>query len=196
MKTSHGLPKLKRMNWTSKKPDVKSFVIPVDDEKRKLQALKFDLFTDGSCCLQNPNAIPTVASSKFTGPGGWSALVVDSKEKRTVICGGEKDTTNNRMELCAVIKGIEWILAEFDAETAKHVQISVFSDSTYCVNLIRDWLEKWRAIGFASRPNADLLETIDDLVKKCKVKATWVPRCSTENMTLVDKIANDQRLAQ
>ncbi len=174
---------------------VKSFVIPVDDEKRRLQSLKFNLYTDGSCCLQNTNSIPTIANSKFVGPGGWAALIVDLKEKRTVVCGGEKATTNNRMELTAVIQGVQWIISEFDDETLKHVIVNVYSDSTYCVNLIREWLEMWKTNGgYKSRPNSDLLEILDGLMKKCKIKPTWVPRCSTENMTLVDKIANEQRL--
>jgi ribonuclease HI len=176
--------------------DQKSFVLPVDEEKRKLQLLKFNLYTDGSCCLQNANEIPTVASSKFSGPGGWAALIIDAKERRTVICGKDPSTTNNRMEMAAVIQGIQWIIGGIEPEILKHVHINLYSDSTYCVNTIRSWLETWKKnhADFSNRPNADLLRELDALVSRCKVKPHWVPRCSTENMTLVDSVANIQRL--
>lgn len=80
------------------------------------------VYTDGACS-GNP------------GPGGWSCILTYNNAEK-ILSGGEKETTNNRMELLAVINGIEAV-----KEGAK---IEVFSDSAYVVNaFLQDWIGKW-----------------------------------------------------
>jgi len=102
------------------------------------------VYTDGACS-GNP------------GPGGWAAVVIDDGHERE-LAGGEPSTTNQRMELTAVIEG----LAAIDGRR----QVAVYSDSAYVVNCFRDkWYERWRKNGWRNsnkKPveNRDLWEAL------------------------------------
>ena len=101
--------------------------------------MKLRIFTDGACS-GNP------------GPGGWAALLALPKE-REIISGYEEETTNNRMELMAVVRAIghvcmvkpksdEAIISDYDG-------LEIHSDSAYVVNAInKHWLMKWRMNGW------------------------------------------------
>ena len=103
-----------------------------------------DIYTDGSC-LGNP------------GPGGWGAVIVE-KNNTIEICGKEIDTTNNRMEISAVIMGLEY--------TKEYQRIKIFSDSQYVINtMTKNWKRK---------ANLDLWEKLDKLVSKREVLWEWV----------------------
>ena len=78
------------------------------------------VYTDGACS-GNP------------GKGGWAALII-SQQDEEIISGSEKETTNNRMELMAVIKSLLKI---------KSNKINIFTDSKYVKNGIEDWIYKW-----------------------------------------------------
>ena len=82
------------------------------------------IYTDGACSY-NP------------GPGGWGAILIyNGVEKR--ISGGEPNTTNNRMELLAVINGLSCLKEKCEVE--------IFSDSAYVVNAyIQNWVDNWKA---------------------------------------------------
>jgi ribonuclease HI len=79
------------------------------------------IYTDGSC---NPNP----------GPGGWAALIITADGEKT-ISGGDKETTNNRMELTAAIKALKTI--------KEPARIEIFTDSQYLKRGIEDWMPKW-----------------------------------------------------
>ena len=85
------------------------------------------IYTDGACSY-NP------------GPGGWGAILIyNGVEKR--ISGGEPNTTNNRMELLAVINGLSCLKEKCEVE--------IFSDSAYVVNAyIQNWVDNWKANGW------------------------------------------------
>lgn len=114
-------------------------------------------YTDG-CCLKNP------------GPGGWGALI--TQEGNSVeICGGEKLTTNNRMEMQAVVE----VLSRFDSST----KVSIYTDSQYVKNGITSWVQKWKANGWRTsdkKPvkNQDLWERLDELCSAGHVTFHWV----------------------
>ena len=102
------------------------------------------IYTDGSC-LGNP------------GPGGWGAVIVE-KNNTIEICGKEIDSTNNRMEISAVIMGLEY--------TKEYQRIKIFSDSQYVINtMTKNWKRK---------ANLDLWEKLDKLVSKREVLWEWV----------------------
>lgn len=104
----------------------------------------FNIYTDGSC-LGNP------------GPGGWAAVIVGENQKWT-IQGRELDTTNNRMEVLAVIKGL--------GDLEKGSRVVVYSDSQYVINTM--------TLGWKRRANNDLWERLDLLVPDLEVSWKWV----------------------
>jgi ribonuclease HI len=86
------------------------------------------IYTDGAC-KGNP------------GDGGWGALITDGLENKEIY-GGEKNTTNNRMELMAVIMALESI--------EKKQKITIFTDSTYVQKGISEWIVNWKRNGWKS----------------------------------------------
>ena len=107
------------------------------------------------------------ASSGNPGPGGYG-VVLKCAGRELELSGGYSLTTNNRMELLAVIKGLEairWTNAE----------VHVFSDSSYVVNAInKGWLENWQRKGFAKVKNPDLWMKLMQLLKLHRVAFHWV----------------------
>ena len=117
-----------------------------------------DIYTDGAC-KGNP------------GAGGWSAILVfGGKEKE--LFGGEKVTTNNRMELTAAIEGLNAL--------KEPCNVNLYSDSQYLVNAInKGWLESWKKKGWRKADksavlNDDLWKTLDELLNVHKVEFIWV----------------------
>jgi ribonuclease HI len=115
------------------------------------------IFTDGACS-GNP------------GPGGWGAvLLYGGKEKE--ICGGEADTTNNRMELMAAIQALEAL--------NKPCRVELHTDSQYVRNGITQWLASWKARGWKTadkKPvkNEDLWKRLDQARLRHEVDWRWV----------------------
>jgi ribonuclease HI len=114
-----------------------------------------ELFTDGAC-RGNP------------GPGGWGALIHFGAAKKE-LCGGEPDTTNNRMELTAAIEGLN-ILSE-------ECEVNLYTDSKYVLKGITEWIDGWKAKGWktaAKKPvkNADLWQQLDTVNSSHKVN--WI----------------------
>lgn len=115
------------------------------------------IYTDGSC-LGNP------------GPGGWGAILLYKKAKK-VLMGNEAETTNNRMELMAAIKGLEAV--------KKPLPIHIFTDSTYLRDGVTKWLKGWQSNGWKTankKPvkNQDLWEELAKLEKNHDVVWNWV----------------------
>ena len=119
------------------------------------------LFTDGAC-IGNP------------GPGGWGFILKHPKTGRSKErSGGEHATTNNRMEITAVIRGLEALKGP--------CHIELFSDSEYLVNAITGWMAKWKRFGWKRSANAknqvrnvDLWVRLDGLPRPHVLKAKWV----------------------
>lgn len=116
------------------------------------------LFTDGAC-IGNP------------GPGGWAYILreVDGNTQREA-SGGEAKTTNNRMELTAVIEGLSALKGPSDVELC--------SDSEYVLKGISEWLEGWIQRGWrtaSKKPvqNDDLWQQIDELIHVHNVDVAW-----------------------
>ena len=133
------------------------------------------MFTDGAC-RGNP------------GKGGWGALLRYNGKEKT-LHGGEPHTTNNRMELMAVIHGLR-------ALKKPGCEVHVFSDSKYVLTGITEWLPNWKKRGWktaAKKPvlNVDLWQMLDDLAAQHTIKWEWVKGHSghPEN-ELADSLAN------
>lgn len=113
---------------------------------------KIALFCDGSS-LGNP------------GFGGYCAILRYGENER-IISGGQKDATNNQMELLAVIKGLEAL--------REPCEVTITSDSSYVVKGINEWLSGWVKKNFAKVKNPELWEYYLEVSKRHKIKAIWV----------------------
>lgn len=115
--------------------------------------MSVEIFTDGACS-GNP------------GPGGWAALLrYNGHEKE--LSGGEPQTTNNRMEMMAVIEGL--------AALKKPSTVTLFTDSQYVQRGVTEWMKGWKAKGWPERiKNQDLWLRIDSALQVHDVKFVWV----------------------
>ena len=128
-----------------------------------------EIFTDGAC-KGNP------------GVGGWGA-VLRYKNQQKEICGGEADTTNNRMELTAVIFALETL--------KKKCHVRLFTDSQYVQRGMTEWLENWQQRDFRRVKNADLWRRLAELAGLHRVEWRWVRgHADCEGNQLADKLAN------
>lgn len=101
------------------------------------------IFTDGACS-GNP------------GPGGWAIVINESKECK-VLSGGEKETTNNRMELTAAINAIDYVLKN-KLLNKGYTEVEIVSDSAYVVNAInKAWLHAWKMNGWKTAGKSDVM---------------------------------------
>ena len=129
------------------------------------------LYSDGSS-LGNP------------GPGGYGGIL-DYRGKRKSYSGGEEHTTNNRMELTAVIEGLKMLKEPCD--------VHVVSDSSYVVKAINEWLDNWIRRDFAKVKNPDLWRAYLEAAKPHRIKATWVRGHSGhEENEICDRLARDE----
>jgi ribonuclease HI len=115
------------------------------------------LYTDGAC-KGNP------------GPGGWGVLLV-AGDREKELYGGERDTTNNRMELTAVIRGLDSLTRDCD--------VAVWTDSQYVKNGIETWIHNWKRNGWKTadrKPvkNADLWRDLDAAAARHRIRWHWV----------------------
>ena len=133
-----------------------------------------EIYTDGAC-RGNP------------GPGGWAALLsVDGQEKE--ISGAEALTTNNRMELTAVIRALEAL--------RRPVHVRVYTDSQYVRRGITEWLAQWKKRGWLTadrKPvkNQDLWERLEEICAAHDIEWHWVPgHAGVPGNERVDRLAN------
>lgn len=116
-----------------------------------------EIYADGAC-KGNP------------GPGGWGAwLSIAGHEKD--LCGGELNTTNNRMELTAVIRALEALKRE--------CKVKIYTDSVYVQKGITEWVHGWKARNWTTsdkKPvkNVDLWKNLDRLVQQHQIEWIWV----------------------
>ncbi len=115
------------------------------------------IYSDGAC-KGNP------------GLGGWGALLVTG-EHRKEICGGEADTTNNRMEMTAVIRALELL--------KRPSKVAVHTDSQYVQKGISEWMPGWKRRNWRTsdgRPvkNQDLWQRLDQLAQQHSIEWNWV----------------------
>jgi ribonuclease HI len=133
-----------------------------------------EIFTDGGC-RGNP------------GVGGWGALLRHGDSEKSLY-GGEAETTNNRMELTAVIRALEAI--------TRPVPLHITTDSKYVKDGITQWIHNWKKNGWktaAKKPvkNADLWQQLDALVQQFDIEWGWIKGHSGHRENeIADDLAN------
>ena len=115
------------------------------------------IYTDGACS-GNP------------GPGGWGALLIFG-DNRKEICGGEAETTNNRMELTAAIEALTAL--------TRPCRIELYTDSSYVKDGITQWIDRWKKNGWRTankKPvkNEELWRALDEALNRHHVNWHWV----------------------
>ena len=150
--------------------------------------MRIRIYTDGACS-ENP------------GPGGW-AVVFNTESKCYTISGNEENTTNNRMELKAVIEAYKKILAK----SKSNIQFEIFSDSAYVVNAINNhWIEAWQKNSWKTTKgddvkNKDLWEELTELKRMVNLKGICVTLVKIKGHAgntfneLVDKLAKEESM--
>lgn len=133
-------------------------IILVERQLRRIRLKQVEIFTDGACS-GNP------------GPGGWGAVLRYNGHERE-LSGGEANTTNNRMELSAVINALEAL--------KEPCKVMLYSDSQYVCNALKlGWAKKWKANNWMRNKKEPALnpELWDRLLKLCdihEVDVIWV----------------------
>lgn len=136
------------------------------------------IYTDGACSC-NP------------GPGGWAAIIMHSDGTEKTVCGGEKLTTNNKMELMATIKALESLPGDTQ-------EISLYTDSNYVKKGITEWIFAWKKNNWqtSSRTpvkNKELWIELDRLSALHKIEWIWVKAHNGNHYNeKVDQIARAQ----
>ena len=142
--------------------------------------MEVKIYTDGAC-IGNP------------GPGGWAAIILLENEKKELF-GGEKLTTNNRMELIAAIKGLEYCDLQNEKQPSLK-EIKIYTDSVYLKEGITNWIINWEKNNWKTSDkknvkNVDLWKKLKDLVKSKQIEWSWVKGHSGDPMNdLADKLA-------
>ncbi len=119
---------------------------------------RYELFTDGAC-LGNP------------GPGGWAFILRQSDGQEVEVSAGAAQTTNNRMELTAVIEGLRHI------DGSAHVML--WTDSEYVLKGLTEWMDGWKRRGWRKsnkKPvlNVELWKELDTLAQRHRIEVQWV----------------------
>ena len=115
------------------------------------------IYTDGACS-GNP------------GPGGWGSVLLYNGHRREM-SGGDAETTNNRMEMMAVIQALESL--------KRPCSVMIYTDSVYVMKGITEWIEQWKKRGWktaAKKPvkNVELWQRLEQAIHSHEVKWTWV----------------------
>jgi len=138
--------------------------------------IRVEIFTDGACS-GNP------------GPGGWG-VILRCRDVEKELSGGEAETTNNRMELTAVISALQAL--------KKACNITLYTDSKYVMDGVNTWLDNWKKNGWKTSnkktpvKNIDLWQRLDELLEPHEIRWVWVKGHAghTENER-VDKLARE-----
>lgn len=152
--------------------------------------MKYTIYTDGACS-GNP------------GNGGYAFLITVGEKIILKVSGYKKDTTNNNMELTAIVKGLKHV---FDGSSLKNTEVEVLSDSAYCVNSVNQgWVffwekNKWKTKSGEEVKNKELWKELVEILSKNKnIKFEKVKGHSGNKFNeIVDKEAKDaiKRLKQ
>jgi ribonuclease HI / DNA polymerase III subunit epsilon len=132
----------------------------------------YEIYTDGSCL-----------GNKGNDPGGWAFIYIEG-DKEFHISGGEKFTTNNKMELTAVIEALEFCPKN---------DLTIYSDSQYVIKGITEWIKNWKKKGWGKIKNREYWERLDKLCQGKNITWKWVKAHNGDIYNeMVDKLARKE----
>lgn len=120
--------------------------------------MKYSIYTDGACS-GNP------------GNGGYAFIVISEKDEPLTLYGSKKQTTNNHMELMAIVKALHFVTK---GKERARIEVTIYSDSAYCINSINyGWVNFWQKNDWKTRngsevKNRELWEKYLQIIKNCK----------------------------
>ncbi len=157
-------------------------VLPYALQATEIETQTTTLYTDGAC----------INNGSKTAAGGWAVISI-SNGIETTLSGQEANTTSNRMEMTAVIKGLENLQGE-------RSEVLIYTDSKYVQLGCTEWLEGWKANGWRTsdrKPvkNQDLWIRLDELLRMHQAVFKWVKSHSGDHYNeLADRLASDAAL--
>ena len=134
---------------------------------------KIDIYTDGSC-IGNP------------GPGGWAAIML-LEDQKIEISGNDPDTTNNRMEMKAIIEALKWCResGKIPKEDLSQIEINIFSDSNLVIQTLKQ--------GWKRKANTDLWAEMDKQRAWLNISWNWVKgHANNKYNNLADELAQQE----
>jgi ribonuclease HI len=154
------------------------FISKISPEKKKIRELRYNLYVHG---IQEENL------------GGWASIILDKHEQKTVLSGKEENLSQpNRIDLIGIIEGLRWIYLSVEPKYRKYIIINLNCDNVYCINIIKDWIDKWKD-DIDIRPNNDLLKELLELKSKMNISAKWVNKVSNEYSWSVNRISKERK---
>ena len=135
---------------------MKSFIRPLTEKQKQLKELRYNLYL-----LRDQQNI--------------GITIQDVNDKRTTLLLNKEEEKQEDIyfELKSCLEGIRWILENHPEDIRKNIQIRIWSNSVYCVNVIREWREKWNKTNFENRPNKQLLQSLEKYSNICNITAKW-----------------------
>ena len=133
------------------------FLLDIDPDKKELLELSYCVYARGT-------------------ENTWSSVLIDNKNNQTKL--GEIVSGGNlaRMELLAILKSLEWLNNILNVKMKSYADITVFTNSIYCTNVLKEWIHLWVPSNFEGKPNSDLLIKIFPLLGLLEhLKISWVP---------------------
>ena len=101
------------------------FIAKVSPERKKIRELKFDLYVYGTIISESENI------------GGWAFNIINKQEQSSSLSGTEQNTDEQRIKLYPIIEGIKWIINNVERKYRKYIQITLYCESVFCINLIK-----------------------------------------------------------
>jgi ribonuclease HI len=160
----------------------KEFISKITPEKRKIRELKYSLYSLG--LNQSDKNI-------------WGCLIINRHEEKTILTGEENTTNNkNRIELLSIIEGLDWINGNTEKKYKKFINVTIYSSNIYCVNIIKEWLLKWKNDNsLETRPNNDLLIKLFNIISNIKMKVIWTSKENDNNMLYITNKLNKEEIS-
>ncbi len=145
-----------------------TFIRAICQEKKKQKEATYQLYIIGN--IKGEKA-------------GWGYLTVNIKDEKTDKVDINLILNENRMTLYALVEGLDSIV---NSDTKIKATVECYTDNVYCMNVVNEWLERWKKERFINRPNIDLLERLSSLLDDCVLNMHYsnVPQSSNGKQVL------------
>ena len=164
------------------------FIAKVSPERKKIRELKFDLYVYGTI-LSGP------FNSGSENVGGWAFNIINKQEQSSSLSGTEQNTDEQRIKLYPIIEGIKWIINNVERKYRKYIQITLYCESVFCINLIKEWIIEWAEQEILeTKPNADMLKEIYGYIKQVQINAKCSSKLISPYLFSLESLVNKQQI--